>query len=54
MIVKEVRPSDFAAEIERLKAAGKLPSLDQVLDAVAESREKYAAKIADARGHATR
>jgi hypothetical protein len=42
---KKVGPTDFAVEIERLKAAGKLPTLEQVLDAVAETRKKYAPKI---------
>jgi hypothetical protein len=45
MTKKKVGPSDFAAEIERLKDAGKLPTLEQVLDAVAETRETYAPKI---------
>ena len=45
MSEKKLGPSDFQAEVEKLRAAGKLPSLDQVLDAVAETREKYAPKI---------
>jgi hypothetical protein len=45
MAKKKVGPSDFAAEIERLTAEGKMPSLQQVLDAIADTREKYAAKI---------
>jgi hypothetical protein len=38
-------PSDFAAEIKRLKAAGRMPSLETVLAAVAETRAKYRGKI---------
>jgi hypothetical protein len=49
MSEKKLSPSDFQAEVERLREAGKLPSLDQVLDAVAETREKFAAKILEAR-----
>ena len=45
MTDKKVGPSDFAAEVERLKAEGKLPLLDEVLDAVAEARTNYAPKI---------
>jgi hypothetical protein len=42
-------PSDFAAEVERLKAAGKMPSLEAVLDAVASARIEYRDKILAAR-----
>ena len=49
MSERKVSPTDFAAEIERLKPAGKLPTLEEVLDAVAETREKYAPKILKAR-----
>jgi len=49
MTEKKVGPSDFEAEVERLREAGKLPSLEQVLDAVAETRKKYAPKIFKAR-----
>ncbi len=49
MIDKKIGPSDFAVEVERLRAAEKLPTLEQVLDAVVETREKYAAKIVKAR-----
>ena len=46
---KKLGPSDFKAEAERLHSAGKMPSLEDVLAAVAESREKYADKIVAAR-----
>ena len=41
--------SDFEAEVQRLKTAGKFPSLDEILDAVAETRKRFAAKILEAR-----
>lgn len=49
MSEKKVGPSDFQAEVERLQAAGEFPSLDEVLDAVADARRKYAPKIREAR-----
>ena len=49
MTEKKLGPSDFQAEVERLRAAGKLPSLDEVLDAVADARKRYATKIRNAR-----
>jgi hypothetical protein len=49
MVEKKVGPTDFAAEVERLKAAGKLPTLEELLDAVAETRHEFAPKIVKAR-----
>lgn len=46
---KKQGPSEFQAEVQRLHAAGELPSLEDVLEAVADIREKYAPKILDAR-----
>lgn len=46
---KKVGPTEFKAEAERLHAAGKLPKLEDLLDAVAETRKEYAQKILDAR-----
>jgi hypothetical protein len=46
---QKLGPSDFAAEIERLKAEGKLPPLERLLSAVAEVREIYRPKILAAR-----
>ena len=46
---KKVGPSDFKAEAERLHAAGKLPSLEDLLAAVGETRKEYAQQILDAR-----
>lgn len=45
----KVGPSDFQAEVERLHAAGKLPRLEELLEAVGETRKKYAPKILKAR-----
>jgi hypothetical protein len=42
-------PTQFKAEVERLKAAGKLPSLEELLSAVAETRVEYREKILAAR-----
>ena len=45
----KIGPSDFKAEAERLHAAGKLPSLEELLGAVHETRKEYAPKILNAR-----
>jgi hypothetical protein len=42
-------PTQFKSEVERLKAAGKMPSLEEVLAAVAEVRAEFAPKILAAR-----
>jgi hypothetical protein len=50
---KKLTQSQYAAkmrlEAERLIAEGKMPSLDQVLRVIAETREKYRQKILDVR-----
>jgi hypothetical protein len=46
---KKVGPTDFRAEVERLQAAGKFPTLDEVLNAVADARKKFASNILEAR-----
>ena len=46
---KKQGPTEMQAEVERLKAAGKLPQLHELLGAVAGTREKYRGKILDAR-----
>jgi hypothetical protein len=40
-VLKEPKlgPTQFAAEVERLKAEGKMPSLEQLLDVIAETRK---------------
>ena len=45
----KIGPSQFKAEIERLKREGKFPSLEEVLGAVAETRAEYRDKILAAR-----
>jgi hypothetical protein len=42
-------PTEFAAEVEKLKAEGRLPSLETLLAAIAEIRAEFAPKILDAR-----
>jgi hypothetical protein len=42
-------PTQFQEEVARLHAAGKLPSLDDVLTAVADARKKFAPQILEAR-----
>ncbi len=46
---KKFGPSDFAAEVERLKVAGKLPSLETLLATIAEIRREYVPRILAAR-----
>jgi hypothetical protein len=46
--------ADLQAEAERLIAKGEMPSLAELLSAVAEVREKYRAKILAARRTARR
>lgn len=41
MAEKKITPSDLKAEAQRLIAAGKMPPLEHLLGAVAETREKY-------------
>jgi hypothetical protein len=45
----KMRVSDFAAEVERLKAAGKFPSLEEVLRVIGEIRAEFVPKILAAR-----
>ena len=46
---EKMGPTEFAAEVERLKAEGKLPTLEELLSAVAEVREIYRPLILAAR-----
>lgn len=46
--------ADLQAEAERLIESGEMPSLEDLLSAVAEAREKYRPKILAARGTARR
>jgi hypothetical protein len=45
----KVGPTEFQAEAQRLHTAGKLPSLEELLSAVGETRKEYAPKILKAR-----
>lgn len=45
----KIKSSDLEAETQRLIEFGQMPSLDQVLAAVAEARHKYASLIVKAR-----
>jgi len=49
MSEKKMGPTELAAEVERLKAAGKFPSLERLLDVIAETRAEYREKILAAR-----
>ena len=42
-------PTQFKAVVERLKAAGKMPTLEKVLAVVTEVRVEFAPKILSAR-----
>ena len=42
-------PTEFAAEVERLKAEGRFPSLETLLATIAETRAEFAPKILAAR-----
>jgi hypothetical protein len=42
-------PTEFAAEVEKLKAEGRFPSLETLLAAIAEIRAEFAPKILAAR-----
>ena len=46
---KKVGPTEFQAEVERLKAAGKLPSHEDLLEAMVDTRGKFRDKILEAR-----
>ena len=45
----KVGPSDFQKEVERLKAAGQMPSLERLLEVIGEVRKEYVPKILAAR-----
>lgn len=47
--VPRMGPTQFEAEVERLQGEGKMPSLEEVLAAVAETRAEYREKILAAR-----
>jgi hypothetical protein len=45
---KKITPSDLRSEAQRLIAAGKMPSLEEVLGTVANTRKKYTPQIKEA------
>ena len=45
----KIKPSDLEQQARELHAQGKMPSLEEVLKAVAETRAKYADQIKAAR-----
>jgi len=47
--MKQIKPSDLQTEAQRLITAGKMPTLDTLMGTVAEVRQKYHPKIANAR-----
>jgi hypothetical protein len=49
MDAARIKTDKMRFEIEKLIADGKMPTAEQVLAAVAVSREKYASQIIDAR-----
>jgi hypothetical protein len=48
-MAKKIKSSDLRKQADELIRSGKMPSLDTVLQAVAETREKYQPKILKAR-----
>jgi hypothetical protein len=45
MAKKRIKPSDLRQEAERLIAAGEMPSLEKLLEAIAEARKTYVAAL---------
>jgi hypothetical protein len=46
---KKITPSDLRKQADELIASGNMPSLDEVMKAVAETREKFVPLILKAR-----
>jgi hypothetical protein len=46
---KRMGPTEMLAEVERLKAEGKLPTLERLLKVIAETRTEFRPKILAAR-----
>ena len=47
--MEKITPTDLRKQAEELIRDGKMPTLEQLLAVVAETREKYTAKILEAR-----
>jgi hypothetical protein len=48
-MTKKIKPSELEAEAQRLIDVGQMPSLETLLQAMAETREKYRDQILAAR-----
>jgi len=48
-MTRKIKPSELEAEAHRLIREGQMPTLDELLTAIAELREKYAPLIVAAR-----
>jgi hypothetical protein len=48
-LMKKIKPSDLRRQAERMLREGSMPSLDTVLQAVADAREEYSAEIKGSR-----
>jgi hypothetical protein len=48
---KKITTKDFEREVEFLKSTGKMPSLDQVLAAMAQAGKEYRDAVIAARKH---
>jgi hypothetical protein len=46
---RQLGPTQFTAEVERLKAEGKMPSLERLLAVIAETRKLSVAQLLAAR-----
>jgi hypothetical protein len=46
---KKIKPSELEAEAQRLIREGKMPTLEELSDVIAEVREKYREQILAAR-----
>jgi hypothetical protein len=51
---KTITPSDLRAEAEQLIDSGRMPSLDELLKAVFDTRRKYVPRILAARDRAAK
>lgn len=49
MAEKEITPSDLRKQAQQLIDSGRMPSLDELLKAVSETRRKYVPQILAAR-----
>ena len=50
--MNKIKPSDLETQAQELRETGKMPKLEDLLKAVADTREEYAGKIVKARNQA--